>query len=68
MPLKLVLKNNIMKNITWFIFIHLVVYLIGSFIAWDWNPLHWWIFTSSFGRILFLLFEMTCILNYLSED
>jgi len=57
-----------MKEIAGFIFLHLVVYLIGSFIAWDWNPLHWWIFTSSFGRILFLIFEMTCFFNYLSED
>ena len=68
MPLKLVLKNKIMKNIVGFIFIHLVVYLIGSFIAWDWNPQHWWILTSPIGCILFLLFEMTCIFNSLSED
>jgi hypothetical protein len=66
--LKLVLKNKIMKEIVGFIFLHLVVYLIGSFIAWDWNPLHWWIFTSSFGRILFLIFEMICFFNYLFED
>jgi hypothetical protein len=57
-----------MKKIAAFIFIHLVIYLIGSFIAWDWNPLHWWIFTSSFGRMLFLLFEVMGIFSYLSED
>jgi len=66
--LKLVLKNKIMKDISGVIFLHLVVYLIGSFIAWDWNPLHWWIFTSSFGRILFLIFEMIGIFKCLSED
>ena len=57
-----------MKKLGAFLLVHSVLYLIGCFIAWDINPLHWWIFTSSFGRILFLLFEMTCIVNYLSED
>jgi hypothetical protein len=57
-----------MKELGTFLLAHLIFYLIGSFIAWDWNPLHWWILTSPIGRILFLLFEMTCIFNYLSED
>lgn len=30
-------------------------YLVGSFIAWDFNPLNWWIFTSVFGRIIGIL-------------
>lgn len=31
-------------------------YFIGAFIAWDLNPLNWWIITSTFGRFVFLFF------------
>lgn len=29
------------------------IYIIGAFIAWDTNPLHWWLFTSPWGRIIY---------------
>lgn len=57
-----------MKKLGMFISVHLILYLLGSFIAWDLNPLHWWLFTSSFGRVIFLIFEIYGIGNYLSED
>jgi hypothetical protein len=53
-----------------FFFILGVYYLIGSFIAWDFNPLHWWLFTSTFGRILgiiFVSFAFTAALK-ISDD
>lgn len=33
--------------------VYVVVYLFFSFVAWDFNPLHWWLITSTFGRIVF---------------
>jgi hypothetical protein len=30
-------------------------YLAGSFIAWSFNPMNWWLFTSIFGRIVAIL-------------
>ena len=31
--------------------IHIFLYLIGSFIAWDFNPLHWWLFTVAYSHL-----------------
>jgi hypothetical protein len=56
-----------MKTILWFIVSHLVLYVLGSFIAWDLNPLNWWLFTSSFGRVLFVIIELFWIGNSLSD-
>jgi hypothetical protein len=57
-----------MKKLGTLISIHLIFYLIGSFIAWDLNPLNWWVFTSWVGRVLFLFFEIYGVGNYLAED
>lgn len=57
-----------MKKLGVLVLSHLIFYLVGSFIAWDINPLHWWLFTSSFGRVLFLLFEIYGIGNFLADD
>ena len=40
--------------------IHIFLYLIGSFIAWDFNPLHWWLFTATWSRILFTFMYLPC--------
>ena len=32
-----------------------VLYIIGSFIAWNINPLKWWLLTTIFGRISFFI-------------
>ena len=45
---------NIFIRVLTVIVIHIFLYLIGSFIAWDFNPLHWWLFTSTYGRVLFI--------------
>ena len=56
-----------MEKIGTFILVHCIVYLIGCFIAWDINPLDWWLFNTSIGRICFLVFEMFCIGNLLED-
>ena len=40
-----------------------VYYLLGSFIAWDFNPYHWWAFTTTFGRVLMVIFEVSILVN-----
>lgn len=52
-----------MKKLGAFVLVHLIFYLLGSFIAWDLNPLNWWLFTSWVGRVLFVIFELSCITN-----
>jgi hypothetical protein len=55
-----------------FIIIELtVIWLIGSFIAMDINPLHWWLFTEASGRIasvLILLLLIAGNVKALTED
>ena len=55
------MENN---KFLWFLIVLVIqllfVYLAGSFIAWDSNPLHWWLFTSTFGRMLLLLILGSC--------
>jgi hypothetical protein len=40
-----------------------IAYLIGSFIAMDFNINNWWAYTSTFGRILLSFFELMILLN-----
>lgn len=47
--------------------IHIFLYLIGSFLAWDFNPLHWWLFTATWGRILFVLIYLPCEFIFIKE-
>ena len=56
-----------MKKIALYLFIHLIVYLFGSFIAWDINPLNWWLLSTYIGRIFFLVFEILCIVNLFDD-
>ena len=39
------------------------IYLFGCFIAWDINPMHWWLFTSIPGRILYAILFIGCLSN-----
>lgn len=57
-----------MIKLAGFILVHLVFYLMGSFIAWDFNPLNWWLFQSWVGRVIFLMVEIFGISNYLAEN
>ena len=58
----------LMKKLGEFVLVHFIFYLIGCFIAWDFNLFNWWLFTSSVGRIFFLIFEIIGISNFLMED
>jgi hypothetical protein len=58
-------KYNLLAilNVIWMIILPLVIangiyYLLGSFIARDLNFHHWWMFTSTFGRVLMVFFEV----------
>jgi len=51
---------NIFIRVLTVIVIHIFLYLIGSFIAWDFNPLHWWLFTDTRGRVLFIFTYLPC--------
>lgn len=56
-----------LKNIGIFLLINVLVYLAGSFIAWDPNPLHWLAIRETEGRVMFLcleLFLFIAVLNY----
>ena len=41
-----------------FLLANLFLYGLGSFIAFDPNPLNWWLFTDWVGRVIFLFAEM----------
>ena len=56
-----------MKHIISFIILHIIMYLIGSFVAWNFNPLQWWLFTSSYGRVFFIVLECIWIRNLIDE-
>ena len=45
-------------------------YLISSFIAWDWNPTNWLLYTTTIGRIIsvFLFFSYISIIVSLYRD
>lgn len=42
---------------------NLVYYIIGSFLALDFNPLNWWAFKDPAGRIIITLFEIILLVN-----
>jgi hypothetical protein len=37
------------------------LYIIGAFIAWDTNPLHWWMLTSITGRCLYVVYNIAVL-------
>ena len=40
-----------------------IYYIIGSFLALDFNPLNWWAFKEPAGRIVITLFEIILLVN-----
>lgn len=46
------------KLFLWFFFANLFWYLIGSFIAFDFNPANWWLINTTFGRIVTVFIEI----------
>jgi hypothetical protein len=65
---KLKYKINAILEVMWMIILPLVIsngifYLLGSFIAWDFNPFHWWAFTTTVGRVLMVIVEVAILVN-----
>jgi hypothetical protein len=40
-----------------------ILYLIGSFITWDWDPMNWWILNTVWGRIILVVMELVLLVN-----
>jgi hypothetical protein len=49
---------ELLKLIGVFLIINTLVYLLGSFIAFELNPMQWWLFKDTLGRILFIILEI----------
>jgi len=43
--------------------INVIYYLIGAIIAWDLNPMKWWIFNHWVGRTIIVILELAAIVN-----
>jgi len=61
-------KINAVLEVMWMITLPLVIanglfYLLGSFIAWDFDPFHWWAFTTTVGRVLMVIVEVAILVN-----
>jgi hypothetical protein len=61
-------KINAVLEVIWMITLPLVIangvfYLLGSFIAWDFDPFHWWAFTTTVGRVLMVIVEVAILVN-----
>ncbi len=54
------------KTIAWLV-IHVVLYLLGSFIALDFNPIHWVIFSGEFGRFICVVLEIWILVEWVEE-
>jgi hypothetical protein len=46
------------KLIGVFLLLNVGFYLVGSFIAWELNPMDWFLFSSAVGRVIFLVIEV----------
>jgi hypothetical protein len=42
---------------------NVAIYLIGSFVAWNWDPREWWLITSTWGRFILVIIELSVIAN-----
>lgn len=46
----------------------IIFYLLGSFITFDLNPMHWWLFSTMTGRIVFVIIAIVYISNTFSDE
>ena len=61
------MKSALIK-IVLYILLHISCYVVGSFVALDFNPMHWWLFDSTGGRLLFVGLEITWLGALISQD
>lgn len=52
-----------------FVFTWLIIYIVGAFIAWDINPVNWWLVNSTIGRIILaFLFFASVKANFINDN
>lgn len=61
-------KIKAILEVAWMILLPLligntVIYTIGAFIAWNPNPMGWWLLTSTWGRVIAVIIELSIIAN-----
>lgn len=61
------MKQSLIK-IALYILLHIACYVVGSFVAMDFNPMNWWIFTSTGGRLIVVVLELTWLGALISQD
>jgi len=59
-------KIKAILEVIWMFLVPFVIangtfYLLGSFIAMDWNPINWWLLTSTWGRVITVFIEIAVI-------
>ena len=45
------------------VILNLILYLIGSFVAWSFDPSTWWLVNSTVGRLLLVFIEISFLAN-----
>lgn len=61
------MKSALIK-IVLYLLLHVACYVLGSFVAMDFNPMHWWLFDSTAGRLLVVGVELTWLGALISQD
>ena len=61
-------KLKAILEVVWMILLPLlignaIIYGIGAFVAWNSNPMGWWLLTSTWGRVLAVMIELSIIAN-----
>jgi len=57
-----------MKILIRFLFLNFLLWLVGSFIAWDTDVENWWMIQNAGGRILLLILEVIFLSAAIDED
>lgn len=42
---------------------NLCYWLLGAFVAWEWNPKTWWLLRDPLGRILVVILELVAFMG-----
>lgn len=52
---------KILQNIILFVVLNIILYLFCVFVAFDWNPMSWVLFSTAAGRVVFIGLEILII-------
>jgi uncharacterized membrane protein len=62
-------EENFIFKLIGFVITLGIIYLIGAFIAWDTNPINWWLFKTASGRIVAIILLIFIVYsNFFYED